>query len=452
MLSRCEPTSRFFEDVSQALDTCIPTPFAFTSTLLGTLSIVSWLFSQLPQIVKNHRVKSTSGLSIYFLLEWCLGDLSNLLGALLTGQANWQIIVAGYYCFVDSMLIGQWLWYEQLINGRRSRNIWKKTLKRHFVRTGDSYRDKREVVEGREPQREEACIDVHPRTENDPLPEDTPPLDSPQDQRVYAPGYRYPSAPRGPFRFLQVPGRRTIHRAQEQTLPTPSPTTILFISLLVVVAQASPLSKPLSPSETVLASTASAEAVLGTVLSWLSTFLYLGSRLPQLLQNHRRRSTAGLSLSLFMAAFFGNLFYSLSLLSNPQAWASYPPYGGCGWVGQDGSNQWDWVRSAAPFWLGAAGVLIMDAAVGVQFWHFGSSGAKGEILLVGEDGKGNTGRRWREVSGWMRGWKPSASGVSSPALATSRSTSPCLEEEPLLPSGARDKRSGENERNQYPAT
>jgi len=442
MLSHCEPTSRFLEDVSLALDTCIPTPFAFTSILLGTLSISCWLFAQLPQIIRNHKVKSTSGLSIYFLLEWCLGDLSNLLGAILTGQATWQIIVAGYYCFVDSMLVGQWLWYEHLISGRQSRNIWKKTLRRHFVRTGGSYRDKREVVEGSEPQREEACSDGHPRREYAALPEDTPPPGSPQDQKFRAPNSRSPSATSGPSRSFHVPGRRTIHRAQEQALPSPSPTTVLFISLLIVVAQASTLSKPLSPSEAVLTSTASAEAVLGTVLSWLSTFLYLGSRLPQLLKNHRRRSTAGLSLSLFMAAFFGNLFYSLSLFSNPQAWASYPPYGGRGWVGRDGSNQWDWVSSAAPFWLGAAGVLIMDAAVGVQFWHFGSREAKREILLVGEDGKGTTGRRWREVSGWMRGWKPSASGTSSPALATSRSTTPCLEDDPLLPSGERDKRSG----------
>lgn len=451
MLLQCEPTSKFLEDVSRALNTCIPTPFAFTSTLLGTLSIVSWLFAQLPQIVRNHRVKSTSGLSIFFLMEWCLGDLSNLLGALLTGQATWQIIVAGYYCFVDSMLIGQWFWYEHLMNGRTSRNIWKKTLRRHLVRSGSSFRDKREAAQGTLPQCEEARIDVHPRSGDSAIAEDTPPLDPPQDQIFSAPDPRSPLASKSPARSTHGTGRRMIHRAQGQALPSSLPTTVLFISLLIVVVQAFPLSKQSSRSETDLRFTASTEAVLGTVLSWVSTCLYLGSRMPQLLKNHRRRSTAGLSLSLFMAAFFGNLFYSMSLLCNPQAWASYPPYGCGGWVNQHGSNQRDWLTSAAPFWLGAAGVLIMDAAVGVQFWHFGSRDAKGEILIVGQDGKGTSGRRWREVSGWMRGWKPSASGISSPALESSRCATPS-EEEALLPSEGRDQRSGGNGPKNYQAT
>lgn len=148
------------------------------------------------------------------------------------------------------------------------------------------------------------------------------------------------------------------------------------------------------------ASSTSAETA-GRILSWLSTLLYLGSRLPQLLKNHARRSTAGLSPTLFIAAFFGNFFYSSSLLTNPCAWNDFPAYGGGGWVGDDGSGRLEWVGRAAPFWLGAAGVLALDAAVGVQFIMFGEE----KEIVVRERGRG----RWRRVSGWMRGWVPSVS-------------------------------------------
>lgn len=56
-----------------------------------------------------------------------------------------------------------------------------------------------------------------------------------------------------------------------------------------------------------------------------------------------------------------------------------------------------------PFFLGAAGVLGLDASVGVQFLLYGEREAK---VIVVEEERGQIGR-WRRVSGWMRGWVPS---------------------------------------------
>ena len=110
---------------------------------------------------------------------------------------------------------------------------------------------------------------------------------------------------------------------------------------------------------------------VGGVLSWLSTLLYLTSRLPQLLLNWRRRSTSGLAISLFAAAFCGNMFYSLSLLLSPLGHADYPPYGAGGLAGPAGSVRRDWWARTLPFFLGAAGVLAEDAAVGWQWLLWG---------------------------------------------------------------------------------
>jgi hypothetical protein len=107
-----------------------------------------------------------------------------------------------------------------------------------------------------------------------------------------------------------------------------------------------------------------------------------------------------------MAAFCGNFFYSTSLLTNPNAWYDFPPYGGHGWVGGEGSERWLWIARAAPFFLGAAGVLGLDGAMGIQFLLYRES--KEEKIVKIRDSKGRS--QWQKVSGWMRGWVPSMTG------------------------------------------
>jgi hypothetical protein len=221
----------------------------------------------------------------------------------------------------------------------------------------------------------------------------------------------------------------------------PSPKTILYISLVLAVlsntSTATPVS-PFAPTLDSISSRSSPEPALspaelaGKIFSWMSTFLYLGSRLPQLYKNQVRKSTAGLSPVLFAAAFFGNLFYSTSLLTNPCAWHNYSPGHGRGWVGPAGSVRKDWVLRATPFFLGAAGVLLMDAAVGLQFYFFRDNEPRGRsalpredeiIITVDDHGKPRRRRlHWRRVSGWMRGWAPAVSVAATPSA--SRATTP----------------------------
>jgi len=77
-------------------------------------------------------------------------------------------------------------------------------------------------------------------------------------------------------------------------------------------------------------------------------------------------------------------------------------------VGKEGSDRATWVALAGPFWLGAAGVLALDATIGLQFWMFGEGGEEKVAIIQDERGRNH----WKKVSGWMRGWVPSPS--SSP--------------------------------------
>jgi uncharacterized protein with PQ loop repeat len=446
----CEPANDFLYSLSSSLHTCVPTNLALLSTVLGTCSILSWLFAQLPQIYKNYKVKSTSGLSIYFLSEWLLGDLSNLLGSLFTRQALWQVIIAGYYVFVDCALVGQWIWYEILKHGRPLRPIWGRLSSddSNESGSGNGAGSMQKVYNG---------VSVSgTSTPTTHMPSKAPSSDK-KDTPTESPGrniphrtnpmdvFRIPNFARSPnstkesSSILGTPPlgsapNRTINRLASSSSPMPSPKTVLYISLVIAVlsnTSTATLVSPFAPApyhSLRIASepqtSPSASEIAGKILSWMSTFLYLGSRLPQLYKNHVRKSTAGLSSSLFAAAFFGNLFYSSSLLTNPCAWYEYAPGEGFGWVDPEGSVRSDWVLRAAPFFLGAAGVLIMDAAVGFQFWYFGDNEPRGrpkardeEVIVVIND-EGDRRRRkfrWRRVSGWMRGWVPSVSVAGTPS-------------------------------------
>jgi len=390
----CTPTSQYLVHISSVFHSCVPTSLAFISTTLGVFSIISWLFAQIPQIYKNYQLQSASGLSIYFLAEWLSGDLTNLIGALLTKQATWQIVVAGYYVTVDVVLVFQYFWYTHLKAGKESHVMeYDGESERRF---GGS----REILDGVSPSDDNDSSD---RTLAGEGKDHTKPANIPVQPRSTQ--IRTPDASSScSFKEKGIPesSNRTIKRPQGSPTLTPWSQALLLVSILcVALTNASPVhpySKEPSPPP-------STSEFVGQIFSWCSTLLYLGSRLPQIYKNAVRRSTAVLSPTLFIAAFFGNLFYSTSILTNPLAWTSYPPYGLHGWVGAEGSDRQEWVELAAPFWLGAAGVLAMDAIVGVQFLMFKENMARSFVRVEDREGRS----RWRMVSGWMRGWVPSPS-------------------------------------------
>ncbi|USP78113.1 uncharacterized protein yc1106_05387 [Curvularia clavata] len=456
--ANCEPANAFLYHLSATFHTCIPTNLALISTLLGTCSIVSWLFAQLPQIYKNHKLKSTSGLSAFFLTEWLLGDLTNLLGCLFTGQASWQIIIAAYYVFVDCCLCGQWVWYEMLHHGRPLRPIWGRWSSSPSSNSGAGGSSMHQVLDGMGIGKSANPVDKKDNTKTS-TPQDVP-------RSSHSDVFRIPNFARSPNPVKEswqdspssgASPNPHVRRVAASSPPMPSPKTVLYITLLFAVLANPTVAKPISPFAPALArprsvsyistTTTSSDgpsnaAIAGKIFSWMSTFLYLGSRLPQLYMNQVRKSTAGLSPALFAAAFFGNLFYSSSLATNPCAWQDFAPGQGNGWVGPEGSNRANWILRAAPFFFGAAGVLLMDAAVGLQFWYFGdavpprgrSHLPRDDEVIITVDDNGRLVRKslhWRRVSGWMRGWAPAVSVAATPNVSravtpmdTPRETSP----------------------------
>jgi uncharacterized protein with PQ loop repeat len=92
---------------------------------------------------------------------------------------------------------------------------------------------------------------------------------------------------------------------------------------------------------------------------WLSAALYLGSRMPQILLNYKRKSCEGISFLFFLCACLGNLTYVISILS-----VSVDPY-------------FLLVQSS---WLaGSIGTLSMDFVIFIQFFVYNTDEDDGSV-------------------------------------------------------------------------
>ncbi|KFZ66073.1 Lysosomal amino acid transporter 1, partial [Podiceps cristatus] len=88
--------------------------------------------------------------------------------------------------------------------------------------------------------------------------------------------------------------------------------------------------------------------IFGFTIGSVSSVLYLCSRVPQIYTNHKRKSTVGVSYSLFALVMLGNSLYGLSvLLKNPEP----------------GQSEGDYVLHHLPWLVGSLGVLSLDVVV-----------------------------------------------------------------------------------------
>ena len=113
----------------------------------------------------------------------------------------------------------------------------------------------------------------------------------------------------------------------------------------------------------------------GQIFGYLCAVLYLGSRIPQLLLNYRRKSTEGVSMLFFLFACLGNLTYVMSIF------AYEPPCARIASSDRSTSDSWcedgEWSRGYGRYillnasWLiGSAGTLVLDLMIFAQFWIY----------------------------------------------------------------------------------
>ena len=129
--SRVEPctcgdgSAWFSTFIAYNFSECCYTPLQVASFVIGMSSICFWLGCQLPQFLTNCRRKSGTALSMWFLVEWLMGDITNLVGSILSRQLVTQLATSVFFVICDITMLSQVTYY----NARKRRKRRARELK-----------------------------------------------------------------------------------------------------------------------------------------------------------------------------------------------------------------------------------------------------------------------------------------------------------------------------------
>ncbi|CAN6637418.1 hypothetical protein TRVA0_016S01464 [Trichomonascus vanleenenianus] len=300
---------------------CVYGSLSAVSWVAGYISFFAWLGAQLPQVVVNYQNKSVEGLSWGFLVNWFAGDATNFLGCVLTGQMLFQTILAAYYCCIDIVLGSQYIYYSRRDRARRKVQVARK----HYPA---SYSD------GGAP-------DADAKTGPIEIPAGSPGARTNRLSPLITSSFlaSFTKVDGAPLGIPSSPSRNP--SAAQSVL------SALVTAARIAATAAPPVTGP-APSRI---------ALIGRVFAWICTFMYLTSRMPQIVKNFRRRSTWGTSMLLFFSALLGNVTYTISILLSPEA---------------RGPRSVEFLHNELPYLVGSAGTVVFDLTIFCQYFYFGN--------------------------------------------------------------------------------
>ena len=285
---------------------CAYSPIEYVGFLSGLCSIAFWIVCQFPQMLQNYQLKTSEGLSGYFLLLWAFGDSCNLVACVLTGdQTPVQMYTAVYFLMSDSVLISQFVLYRK----RQIQREERQTRRRRRLSFNESII--REEEESPEDANENAVISATMARIDENI----------STARSYEEESRNdPTTP-----------KRTTKKHKKKKKPV-SPSTYVtgFLGAGVSVYSIRSLSgsdamRSLSGATRSLqsatgclnqaVSTASeARVTSGRFIGYASATSYLGGRVFQIMKNRKRKSCEGVSALMFFFAISANVTYGMSII------------------------------------------------------------------------------------------------------------------------------------------
>lgn len=258
------------------------------SNLCGSISVACWVFLLLPQLIEQWRLKSADGIAIGFITLWLIGDIANLLGAVIGHLRPNVILLALWFCFSDSLLILSYIYYKN------QSKLYK-------------------------------LLEEQPETR---------PLLASEQSTVPAPESTEPAH------------HHNNHHHHHHHAPWWLSTGVPLLFVILVAAGSYLLSDSASPGQT----DDQDKPLIAELLGYFSAAMYLCARIPQIIQNHRRRSVEGLSVGFFLLSMLGNLTYAGQILI----------------LRQDR----EWVMLYLPWLLGSVGTIFEDLIIFVQFYIY----------------------------------------------------------------------------------
>ncbi|ODQ53058.1 PQ-loop-domain-containing protein [Saitoella complicata NRRL Y-17804] len=288
------------------------------SGVSGSISLACWLVVLLPQLYENYRLHSASGVSLTFILAWLIGDVLSLAGALTGGLLSTVVVLSAYFCVADGVLIAQVVYYNYL--NKASGEGHAKTRRTSSMSVVAGAQD--HIVGG-------------------------------GGDRETAPLLRGRSTSTASKHSLREQARARRRKAILQNISA----VILVIAagiLGYLLTSHHSLSSPAPTDPQIPEAPKPTPSLLSSTLGYASALTYLLARIPQLLQNHRRRATDGLSILFFVFSMLGNVSFAASIMFGEEEW-----------------------RGSAPWLVGSVGTIVEDLGVFWQFWAYGR-GEEGE--------------------------------------------------------------------------
>ncbi|TQS31440.1 hypothetical protein Golomagni_08275, partial [Golovinomyces magnicellulatus] len=288
---------------------------------------------------------------------WLLGDVFNILGAVLQGVLPTMIILAIYYTIADLVLLGQCFYYRGF--------TWRDDPTPQPKATSHAHG---------EPNERTSLIDQHANRER-----------------------------RGSDWSGLSPAVPHIAEGPPPAPPTALQTIAWNTVAVVMVVAAGVLGWFLGRKATGGKGAPDQETegtlefnVLGQFFGWLCAVSYVASRLPQLILNWRRKTTDGLSMLFFLFACLGNITYVLSIFA-------YEPkcqHRGSCQSGEAGRVYGRYILVNLSWILGALITLFLDLGVFAQYFIYNKPGREGQTYAqtvangVTEDSQSIDEERW----------------------------------------------------------
>ncbi|KAJ5831897.1 hypothetical protein N7474_000208 [Penicillium riverlandense] len=381
------------------------------SGICGSISIACWVVVFSPQIIENFRRGSADGLSLLFLIVWLAGDVFNILGAVLQGVLPTMIILAVYYTLADIVLLGQCFYYRGFnITDELSVSPTLTPDAAASVEQSDGQGSPTPV-----PTERSALL---PKSTTTPTSKGHVQIQEPTEHGHSAPHAQDGARPLSSSSSTRNMGRRhsatsfhdILHSSVDGTHLSPATpfieseservrsqrtqrrisalqTALFNATAIALVCAAGIVGWYVSPASKSSTDEPEPEPLamdtLGQVFGYLCAAFYLGSRLPQLLLNFRRKSTEGVSLLFFLFACIGNLTYVLSILAYSPVCRDSSEAVAVSLVEHHSHERCRPGEAAAIYgryilvnlsWLiGSAGTLLLDMAIFVQFFLYSSS-------------------------------------------------------------------------------
>ncbi|VEU21075.1 DEKNAAC101963 [Brettanomyces naardenensis] len=310
------------------------------------MSIGSWVFAQIPQVIKNYIEKDVEGLSLGFLSSFMVADFLNLSSCFFNDAMLFQILLSFYNCAVDIVLAVQYAYYSRVYQGpkygisvrhkRKKKERSKKNNGHTSSPRSSLWQNLQNYAEG----------DTHVVGSN------SKPAATSSASSTSAPN---------PLQTTQISSSIGSSIGLAKAV-----TTGIVMGLSKV--QGMPIAaRMLQVAEEKENNSAIYRVIhylltldfehLAKILGWTSALLYCVSRIPQILTNIRYKSTLGVSLHLILFAWIGNLFYAISLITNEDAIAG-------------GKRAVDFWAIQLCYLVGAVGTVLFDSWVLIQWLYY----------------------------------------------------------------------------------